>query len=165
MADDHNIILHIEDTETDAEIVQRALKKHMKQSYRLERAHNMAEAESILRTVDNISVILLDLGLPDTNDRMDTFQRLEKAKRKAIPTIVLTSVNDRELAVDMVGSGAGDYVRKSRVGLDPESLCDAIEFVWCRENNTEQILKEKEKALADKDDVIHWMSGGYSLME
>ena len=82
MTEQQKIILHIEDTETDAEIVKRALQKHMKHAYRVERAKSMAEAESILRTVSNIDLILLDLGLPDTNDRMDTFQRLESAKKR-----------------------------------------------------------------------------------
>ena len=164
MTEQQKIILHIEDTETDAEIVKRALQKHMKHAYRVERAKSMAEAESILRTVSNIDLILLDLGLPDTNDRMDTFQRLEAAKQHAIPTIVLTSVNDRDLAVDMIGNGAGDYVRKSRIGQDPEALCDAIDFAWCREHNMSDLEEQKQRALSEKDDVIHWMGGGYSCM-
>lgn len=165
MAENEKIILHIEDTETDAEIVRRALKKHMQHPYELLRAKSMAEAEKILNGNDReINLILLDLGLPDTNDRMDTFNRLGSAKKEPIPTIVLTSVNDRDLAVSMIGNGANDYVRKSRISLDPEGLCDAIDFAWCRENNVASLHDKQEKALAEKDDIIHWMGGGYSCM-
>ena len=156
-------ILLVEDTETDAEIVKRALSKTMKSPFRIVRAETMAQAEASLRSISNVDLILLDLGLPDTKGGIDTFQRLENAKKYNIPTLILTSVHDRNLAMDIVGGGAEDYIRKSRLSREPESLCDAIEFALCRHKNVVGLKEKNEKALAEKDQIIHYMTGGYSV--
>ena len=165
MPDHHINILLVEDTETDAAITERALKTSMRSPYSVVRAHSMAEVESILRSRDNFDVILLDLGLPDTNGRIDTFQRLERAKTRDIPTLVLSSIVDRELAVSIVGHGAEDYVRKSRLSIEPQSISDAIDFAMSRHKNEEEIKRKKDKARAEKEEVLQWMGGSYSCQK
>ena len=115
-------ILLVEDSETDAYAISRVLQHHMEFPCELKHVESMAEAETLLQqNKDAIDLILLDLGLPDTQGGNDTFQRLENVKEH-VPVIVLTSVHDHDLAIGMVDDGAEDYVRKSSVTADPDIL-------------------------------------------
>lgn len=154
-------ILLVEDTEADAYTVQRVLGNAKGPSCTVHRATNMEEAEETLRNREDIDLILMDLGLPDTNGGEDTFHRIETVK-KDIPLIVLTSVNDHELAVGFVDNGAEDYVRKGVIATNPEILCDAIDFALCRHRNKMALKERKDKEIQEKDDVINWISGNYS---
>ncbi|MCB9989693.1 MAG: response regulator [Rhodospirillales bacterium] len=153
-------ILLIEDSESDAYTVKRVLSKHMKHPCRVVHAESMAEAEGILSTGD-IDLILLDLGLPDTDGGHDTFHRLSGVKED-IPVIILTSMNDHEMAVSIVGKGAEDFVRKSVISSAPDVLCDVIDFSVCRHKNMLEIKAQKEKEINEKNEVIQWVTGGYS---
>ena len=152
-------ILLVEDSETDAYTVQRALGKYMNHPCTLQHVESMKDAEQYLKDTTHVDVILLDLGLPDTSGGKDTYERISNAKSEDVPVIILTSVHDHELAVGMVDSGAEDFVRKSSVSADPEVLCDAIEFSVRRHCNLEEIKEETNALLQEKDNVINWMAG------
>lgn len=162
MGIDHINILLVEDSETDAYTVRRILSKHMGHPCRIKHVECMTDAEAALKEDNNIDLILLDLGLPDTAGGEDTFQRVENVKDE-IPVIILTSVHDHELAVGIVDKGAEDYVRKSSISSDPEILCEAIDFAVCRHEKFESIKEEADKELEEKDRVIGWMCGDYSV--
>jgi len=61
-----------------------------------------------------VDVIITDLGLPDSPDRNKTFEKLRPFV-ETIPTIILTGMDDEELAIDMVRQGAQDYLVKSSI--------------------------------------------------
>ena len=147
-------ILHVEDSETDAIIIQRAIKKSMPKC-EITHINNMKDVEGKLREDDQFDIILLDLGLPDTSDRKESFKRVEKL-RKNIPVIILTSVNDHDLALGFVGKGAENYIKKSVVCETPETLQQAIEFAVCH-------YRHQKTQLAQKDQMLHWVTGGYSI--
>ena len=155
-------ILLVEDSKTDAYSAQRILSKNMTHPCCVIHVECMAEAERTLKDDKNIDLILLDMGLPDTKGGEDTFKRVKSVK-KDIPVIILTSVHDHELALEIVGEGAEDYIRKSSLSSDPEILCDAIDFAVCRHKHIEEIKEEVDKEIKEKDQVIGWMSGGYSV--
>jgi Flp pilus assembly CpaE family ATPase len=76
----------------------------------------------------DIDVILLDLSLPDS-EGPQTF-RLLRTRTRQVP-IILLSGNDREsVALDLVGSGAQDYIVKSR--CTAEALSRAILYAMLR---------------------------------
>lgn len=163
----HNILL-VEDSETDAYVIKRILEKNLSPSCEVRHAENMAEAESILtEEKSRIDLILLDLGLPDTSGRIETYRRLENAKHKSqlddIPVVILTSVSDRQLALGIVDSGAENYVKKAAVSQNPEILRDAVEFAICRHKHMMNIRREQDRELQKKQEVIEWMTGGYSF--
>lgn len=147
-------ILHVEDSETDAVIIQRAIKKKLPKSH-ITHINNMKDVETALQEDGDFDIILLDLGLPDTSDRRESFKRVEKLK-KNIPVIILTSVNDHDLALGFVGEGAENYIKKSVVCETPETLQEAIEFAVCH-------YRHKKSELAQKDQMLHWVTGGYSV--
>lgn len=156
-------ILHVEDSDTDAYAVERALSRDPNERYELHRASRMEEAESLLRNGQIWDLVLLDLELPDSKGRTETFQRIAKAKHGDVPVLVLTSINDHDLALDLVGKGVEDYVRKSTISSSPEMLHDAIVFAISRHKNFNSLKVKKEKELDEKNQIIQWMSGGYSI--
>ena len=60
-----------------------------------------------------IDAVLLDLELPDSNG-LDTLVRVRE-EHQGVPIVVLTALDDQELALRAVASGAQDYLLKSRI--------------------------------------------------
>ncbi len=106
----------------------------------------------------DIDLILLDLGLPDTCSAEESFSRIKGAVPN-LPIVVLTGEHDHALANSMVRGGAQDYVNKDAVSANPKVLVNAIDFSIRRHRNQQKITARLEK----KDEVISWMSGDYSV--
>lgn len=71
-----------------------------------------------------IDVLLLDLDLPDSED-MGTFERVH-GFAPDVPIVVLTRVEDEEMALSMVKAGAQDYLVKKEA--TPELLVRSIRY-------------------------------------
>lgn len=164
MNDDVLHILLIEDSDTDAYMIRRLMDKGMNYACEVIHVTNMADAEAVLKSKKETDVILLDLGLPDTKGGADTFKRLSAVKEK-IPVIVQTCTSDHDLAVSIIGDGAEDYVKKSSFTEDPKVLCDAIEYAVHRHKHLTEIKAGKDKKIKEKDQIIKWITGSYSVME
>lgn len=149
------IILIVEDSDDDAFLVDRVLRRHVGDSLQIERRKTMTEAMSFITANEKaVGLILLDLGLPDTKGADDTFARM-KGYAPHIPVVILTGMNDHDLALRFMKEGAEDFVNKDMLHDKPQHLSDAVEFAICRHN----LVHDK---IAEKDMVISWMSGGYS---
>jgi two-component system sensor histidine kinase UhpB len=123
----------------------------------------MGDAEKYIELhKQEIGLILLDLCLPDTKNSRDTFDHIKKYAPE-IPVVVLTGMEDHDLAVALVKEGAEDYVNKSLIQDKPELLRDALEFAACRHQLVDDVNKRYKQALQEKDEVISWMSGDYSI--
>jgi signal transduction histidine kinase len=87
-------------------------------------------------------VVLLDLSLPDCQG-IDTLVRMHAAA-KGVPVVVLTSIEDERLGVQLIQSGAQDYLVKGHVSslLLQRALRYAIE-----RKQTEQMLRRSEQEL------------------
>ncbi len=75
-----------------------------------------------------IDVILLDLGLPDSNGT-ETFRKL-KAGAPSIPVIVLSSADSQSVALEMIREGAEDYLVKNT--CNAEALARAVRYAFLR---------------------------------
>jgi two-component system sensor histidine kinase UhpB len=158
----HEILL-VEDSPDDAFLVRGTIDKHMPGMFRISHKETMAEAESYLREHKaDIDLILLDLGLPDTRDGRDTFAHMKKYAPD-IPVVVLTGMEDHELALALVREGAEDFVNKGLIHGKPELLRDVLEFAACRHQAVGDANRKHEASLKEKDEVISWMSGDYSV--
>jgi two-component system cell cycle response regulator len=71
-----------------------------------------------------IDLLLLDLDLPDSED-LGSFERVH-AFAPDVPIVVLTGMEDEDMALDMVKSGAQDYLVKGDVG--PDVLLRSIRY-------------------------------------
>ncbi len=90
-------------------------------------------------------VILLDLGLPDSQG-LDTFTRVcTQAPR--LPIIVFSGLDDEEIAVNAVSSGAQDYMVKGQVNSN--LLARAIRYATERKKMQNE-LKQNRDHLEDK---------------
>lgn len=156
-------ILLVEDSDTDAFIVQRILGQRMEGRCNCMHAHDIHQAEKMLSEFPNINVVLLDLGLPDSQGPRATYKNFEKFKDR-LPIIVLTSVEDHVTALDIIETGALDYIYKHDILNKPESLPRAIEFAISRHhsimNHNHEILND----LHQKEDLLKLMTGSYSTM-
>lgn len=158
----HEILL-VEDSPEDAFLVGRAIDKNLPGRFQLSHMTTMADAEAYLKVhKDDINLILLDLGLPDTKDGRDTFAHM-KEYAPEIPVVVLTGMDDHDLAVALVREGAEDFVNKGLIHDKPELLRDVLEFAACRHQLMEDTAKKHQAHMKEKDEVISWMSGDYSV--
>lgn len=90
--------------------IRTGLKYYLEQeSFEVLETDNGKDAKSYLETINDISICLLDINLPDCNG-FDLFQEMKKIKD--IPVIFLTA-NDLETSIVMgLDMGADDYVTK-----------------------------------------------------
>ena len=104
-------ILLFEDNLGDARLFTETLKDISSQRYEITHVGSLAEGLSILsdKTAD---IILLDLELPDSQ-RLDTLIKL-KSQVLGIPIVVLTGIDDEEIALCAVQQGAQDYLVKQK---------------------------------------------------
>ena len=119
-------VLLIEDNEDDFLLIRELLSEEKMVAFRLEHADRLSTAiEALCRS--QFDIVLLDLGLPDSNST-ETFDRLHEACQTT-PVIILTGLDDEELAVEKLKSGAQDYMVKGEISgrLLTRSIRYAIE--------------------------------------
>ena len=87
---------------------------HVGEHLRFEVSYAGSLAEGLDRlSVGGIDAVLLDLALPDSTG-LDTLLRVRE-EHQGVPIVVLTAVDDEQLALKAVANGAQDYLLKSRI--------------------------------------------------
>ena len=102
--------LLVEDSPADARLVQELLRQTGGRQIVLQYADRVSTAIERLNA-DRPDALLLDLSLPDSKG-LATFRRIH-AKAATIPIIVLTGLDNLDLAVECITEGAADYLLKS----------------------------------------------------
>jgi DNA-binding response OmpR family regulator len=133
-------ILLIEDNEAFAKLVRLALDDSEGKGSVLKRADRISTGLKLLEE-EPFDVVLLDLGLPDSNG-LDGIQRVQD-KGLELPIIVLTGLSDDEVAVRAISLGAQDYLLKARI--DGDLLYRAIRYAIERK----KLILELHEALAN----------------
>src|SRR5258708_2777611 len=105
-------VLLVEDNADDAELLRQMFKRERPGSFNLTHLSRMSEAVSHLATTQ-VDIVLLDMGLPDGHG-LDTVLRARAAAPGA-PLIVLTRLDDEELAAKAMKEGAQDYLIKGQI--------------------------------------------------
>ena len=134
-------VLIIEDNPVDARVVQESLKRTEAPGYRVEWVQNLSSG--LGRLADGgIDVLLLDLGLPDSQGLAAL--NLIRALAPSVPVVVLSGADDEQLAVEAVQAGAQDYLVKGYANrhLLTRSLRYAIE-----RKRADEALRESEERL------------------
>ena len=116
-------ILLFEDNPGDAGLIEEMVNDSANYSYELKIAETMEEGMDLLK-VDSYNLILLDLGLPDS-DGINTFLNVQR-ENSAVPIIILTGLNNDNIGVEAVKMGAQDYLTKGSV--DPDLLERSIKY-------------------------------------
>ncbi len=98
---------------------------------------------------DDIRIVLLDLGLPDSQG-IDSVLRLRR-ERPAVPIVVLTGLADEELGLRAVHEGAQDYLVKGKA--DGRLVMRAIRYALER-HETGRALKATVEELGRKTEDL-----------
>jgi C4-dicarboxylate-specific signal transduction histidine kinase len=119
-------ILLVEDNAGDARLFREMFTQERPGSFNLTHVLRMHEAEIHLAQGE-VDVVLLDMGLPDEHG-LDTLRRAHAAAPN-VPVIVLTGLDDEELAAEAMKEGAQDYLIKGQIENRalPRALRHAIE--------------------------------------
>jgi PAS domain S-box-containing protein len=134
--------LLIEDNLSDAELIRELLSEATVDTKSAQIYIEQEETllEGMKRYSENggaFDIILLDLGLPDSQG-LETFTKLAE-RASHIPIIVLTGLDDVNLAVETVRRGAQDYLVKGR--HDGEVLLRAIRYAVERKRAEAKIAR------------------------
>ena len=138
-------ILMIEDNPRDVRLIKEMLMDVNSARTELVHAGCLREGLVKLRS-ENFDVLLLDLGLPDS-DGLDTLRHLLREDAD-IPIIVMTGQDSEELSLQAVHMGAQDYLVKGQV--TPLLLVRSAHYAVERKYS-EKILKEVNKKLTKLD--------------
>ena len=105
---------------------------------------NVGTLEAGLQRLRNerFDAILLDLGLPDSTG-IETFNEV-RAIAERVPIIILTQLNDEELAVDALRSGAQDYIMKDQIMNG--TLVRAIRYAMERKSIEDRLADRTREA-------------------
>src|SRR6185437_13159496 len=116
-------IIHIEDVQSDAEMVEYTLKRS---GISFEKIVVDKKDEYLQQLAGfNPDIILSDHSLPSFNS-LEAL-RLLKQSGMDIPFILITSTVSEEFAVSVMKEGASDYVLKDRLQRLPSAIVNAIE--------------------------------------
>ena len=104
-------VLLVEDSPTDADLFH-------KMFLRSGKSGDLIQVERLSQAIDacnqqTFNVVLLDLNLPDS-EGLDTVAEF-RAAVPDIPIVVLTMMDDEQLALDVMTRGAQDYLVKDQI--------------------------------------------------
>ena len=133
-------ILLIEDNPADADWIGEILIEEKLAGLKLKHANRVNEGLQIL-SQDYFDAVLLDLSLPDSQG----IDNIALVKRQApeLPIIVLTSLNDQNMAIQSVRQGAQDYLIKG--GFEKELLIKSIRYAIERQRTQETLRQQAER--------------------
>ena len=133
-------VLLVEDSPTDALLTREAINDA---GYSLTYADRLEQASANV-TSEDFDIILLDLGLPDSQG-LDTFLKLHRVA-PTIPIVILSAKDDEQLALEAVTAGAQDYLVKSQI-LDG-TLARSIRYSIERQR-VQESLRTSENRLTE----------------
>ena len=133
-------VLLIEDNLGDARLFGEYLSESDGKCFRVEHCDRLSNGLQRLRHTE-IDVLLLDLSLPDSTG-MDTVIRV-RAEAPDVPIVVLTGLEDEQVAIQAVKHGAQDFLFKNRV--DAESLVRSIRYAIQRHKIQQGIREVRKK--------------------
>lgn len=142
-------ILLIEDDPGDAHLIRKMLIESKSAYFELEHFDRLSTGLEQLAQME-IDLILLDLNLPDSQG-LDTIVKAH-AKAQIIPVIVLTGLEDKNLAIKSISKGAQDYLVKGQI--DSGLLIRAIHYAVERHRLRAKLKKANQKILEQQKELI-----------
>ncbi|MCC3594101.1 PAS domain S-box protein [Microcoleus sp. PH2017_28_MFU_U_A] len=130
-------ILFVDDSEVDRATYRRFLLQDSDRTYNIVEFDN---GEDALQWCQHQipDILLLDYYLPDIDGLELLEELLQQTGRNTLPAIVLTGQGNLQMAVDLLKSGAQDYLQKSQI--TPEVLQRSISYVL----RHSQLMRERE---------------------
>ncbi len=160
-------ILLVEDSASDAHLLRRIFLHADQEQWQMLHVERLSEAiyasrENSASTLDNSQIVsqrqrrfdlvLLDLSLPDSIG-LDTLKEF-RAAVPDIPVVVLTGLDDEDLALQALAEGAQDYLVKDQMTI--QRLVRAIRYAIERSEILNQLRESEERtrqALAKEQEL------------
>ena len=134
-------VLLIEDNPGDVRLLRALLQETGSSQFELVHAERFSDA--LMRLSERrFDVVLLDLSLPDAQG-IETISRLG-GQAEGTPIVILTGLNDEEIAIRALQQGAQDYLVKGQA--DGELLARALRYSIER-HKAEESLKARNREL------------------
>ncbi|NHN64507.1 response regulator [Haloarcula sp. JP-Z28] len=136
-------VLLVEDNPGDARLVEHQLNSpavaHFVDDVTISHVESLAPVDE--RSGAAYDVVLLDLGLPESTG-LATLDRATETI-EGVPIIVLTGMQDREMAVEAINRGAQDYLPKA--DLDGDRLVRALRYAVVRSRQQRAIQRQTDQ--------------------
>jgi len=137
-------VLLVEDNPGDARLILEMLReKENGATFQLERRDRLDAAMSHLQE-HGIDVVLLDLGLPDSQG-LQTFRHMQQHARNE-PIVIISGFDDEGLALEAVRAGAQDYLVKGRI--ESELLSRVVRYAIERKRAEQQLRASETRLVA-----------------
>jgi len=133
-------VLLVEDNPGDARLILELLEEVQAQAFDLERVGRLDHALSRLSRT-GVDVVLLDLGLPDSQG-LETFVRARRSAPEE-PIVVISGLDDERLALEAVRSGAQDYLVKGRI--EGHLLARVLRYAVERKRAEQELVAREER--------------------
>ncbi|MBN1882846.1 MAG: response regulator [Deltaproteobacteria bacterium] len=133
-------VLLIEDDRGYARLIREMIEDRMGGYINSDHVISLGEGLDYLENND-VDVVLLDLILPDS-EGLDTFLRVNQAAPD-ISIVILTSIEDEQVALEALKAGVQDYLYKGEV--NPSVLVRAIRYAIERHRTEERIRQSEER--------------------
>jgi len=155
-------LLIIDNDSKDRQTYKRFLTKEGRGNYRFLETDTGARSLSVIAK-ESADCILLDYNLPDING-IDLLKGLGKTTGNQVPVILLTGIDNEEIAVQAMKSGASDYLVKE--DLDASLLSRTVHYAierknaakkqmeWELKKNVEQLEKANQRIIEQQKAVI-----------
>ena len=134
-------LLLVEDNPGDARLLREMLVTPGSNRMELRQTGCMSEAEKYLEE-HAVDIVLLDLGLPDT-EGLEAVRRA-RAVAPRVPLVVLSGLDDESLAVRALQEGAQDYLVKGQI--EARGLLRVLRYAVERKITEDALFVEKERA-------------------
>jgi signal transduction histidine kinase len=151
-------ILLVEDIPTDARLIRHVLLHTHQEQWHMTHVELLSEAIQICQQRANLvsgddaqtemankhkfDVVLLDLHLPDSIG-LDTLKEY-RAAISDVPVVVLTGLDDEDLALQALAEGAQDYLVKDQITM--QRLVHAIRYAIERDEILKKLWESEERS-------------------
>ena len=133
-------ILLIEDNPVDVILLREALNKDAFSSFEINNTERLKAAITLLKK-ESFDIILLDLGLPDSQG-LDTFTSIHQVVPEA-PKVIFSGLSDETFALQAVSLGAQDYLIKGAAGFS--AAARAIRYAIERKLAGKKMAESEER--------------------
>ena len=145
-------LLLVEDNPGDARLIKLFLDQSL-QEFTITHTTGLSDTMQFLAH-EHPDTVLLDLGLPDSRG-LATLRETRKAAPE-VPVVILTGLNDEELAVDALKEGAQDYLVKG--SIESKTLVKSVRYAIERQRLLAENERLRVQQIALKDEFLSHVS-------